>query len=202
MLLFVPAGTLQYWQAWVYLAVLFLPLTLYGFVLLLKDPEMLERRMRMRESRAAQRKAIAGISILLLVIFILPGFDKRFGWSAVPPALVYGADLLILLGYLLFALTVRENRFTSRSVEVQQGQQVISSGPYALVRHPMYLATTMMFLFSPLALGSYWGMIASVLFPVLLVPRILDEEKMLRESLSGYEAYTRKVRYRLIPFVW
>jgi protein-S-isoprenylcysteine O-methyltransferase Ste14 len=199
---FIPAGTLQYWQAWVYLAVLFVPLAVFGLVLFTREPKLLERRMRMRETQAEQKRAIAALTLLLLIILVIPGLDRRFSWSSAPPGLVILADLIILLGYALFVLTIRENQFASRVVEVQEGQAVISSGPYAVVRHPMYLATTLMFGLTPLALGSYWGLIASALFPVMLAARIRNEEAVLREGLVGYADYARKVRYRLIPFVW
>ena len=201
-LIFIPAGTLQYWQAWLYICLIFLPMAILGVILLAKDPEMLERRMRMRETQAEQKKAIAAISLVLLAIYLVAGLDKRFGWSAVPVTLVLLADLIILLGYLLFGFTIRENRYASRVIELQQNQVVISSGPYTLVRHPMYLAMTLIFTVTPLALGSYWSLVPGVLFPVFLAARISNEEQMLRRSLAGYDEYTRKVRHRLIPYIW
>ncbi len=199
---FIPAGTLKYWQAWVYFGVLFLPLTINGFILFKRDPEVLEKRLRMRESRGAQKSAIAALTVLIALIYILSALDWRFAWSVVPLAAVFLGDLIIVAGYVLYVLTVRENRYASRSVELQQGQSVISSGPYALVRHPMYLAMTLIFVGTPLALGSLWGLAASIFFPVLLSTRISNEEKLLRESLGGYVEYTHKVKYRLIPFLW
>lgn len=201
-LVFVPAGTLHFWQAWAYMALIFVPMAIFGLVLLAKDPDLLERRMRMRETQAEQRKAIAGLSILFFAMLMIPGFDRRYGWSAVPSGLVMLADVFVLLGYGLFVLTIRENRYASRVVELQQDQVVISSGPYAIVRHPMYLGAGLMFTLSPLALGSYWGLIPAVLFPILLAARINSEEQLLRGSLGGYDEYTRKVKYRLIPFLW
>ena len=197
-----PAGTFDYWQAWLYTAVLFTPLVVMAVILLVFDPAFLGRRMNLRESQSEQKLAIAGLSLLIIVLLLIPGFDRRFSWSQVPTWLVLISDGLILLGFLLFGLTMRENRFAGRVVEVQEEQKVISSGPYALVRHPMYLAVTLIFGFTPLALGSYWGLIASILFPLMLVPRILNEEKVLREGLSGYKEYTFKVRWRLMPLVW
>lgn len=201
-LVFVPAGTFHFWQAWAYMALIFVPMAIFGLVLLAKDPDLLERRMRMRETQAEQRKAIAGLSILFFAMLMIPGFDRRYGWSAVPSGLVMLADVFVLLGYGLFVLTIRENRYASRVVELQQDQVVISSGPYAIVRHPMYLGAGLMFILSPLALGSYWGLIPAVLFPILLAARINSEEQLLRGSLGGYDEYTRKVKYRLIPFLW
>lgn len=201
-LLFWPAGTLDYWQAWLYLAILFVPVAFVGVVLFLRDPALLERRLRTRETESAQRKAILFSSLLLLTIFLVPGFDRRYGWSTVPVAVIVLADILILAGYLLFALTIRENRYASRVVEVAAGQTVISSGPYALVRHPMYLAVVLMFGATPVALGSWWGLLPALLLPVALAGRIKNEEAVLGKGLVGYDAYQRQVKYRLIPFVW
>ena len=201
-LVFWPAGTFDYWQAWLYSAVLFTPLVLMFIILIISDPAMLERRMNLQESRREQKLAIAAMSLLMIVMLIVPGFDRRYDWSAVPAWLVLVSDGLILLGFVLFGLTMRANRFAGRVVEVQEEQGVISSGPYALVRHPMHLAATLIFGFTPLALGSYWGLIASLLFPLMLAARISNEEKLLREELQGYEEYTRKVRWRLVPWVW
>jgi protein-S-isoprenylcysteine O-methyltransferase Ste14 len=201
-MLFIPAGTLRFWEAWLYIGLLFVPLTIVGVVLFIKDPELLERRMRMREREATQKKVIAASSLVLLAVYLIPGFDRRYAWSTVPPTLVFLADLLILLGYLLFVLTIRENRYASRVVEVQDNQVAISTGPYAFVRHPMYLAISVIFTLTPLALGSYWALIPALMLPVVLVARIKDEEQLLRRSLTGYEEYCQKVKYRLLPFIW
>jgi protein-S-isoprenylcysteine O-methyltransferase Ste14 len=201
-MLFVPSGTLDFWQAWAYLGVLFIPVATFGFFLFTRDPELLEKRMRTRETESTQRRATAAMSLALLAALLIPGFDRRYGWSQVPPYLAVAADLVILLGYLLFVITIRENRYASRVVEVQQDQVVIATGPYALVRHPMYLAATLIFVLSPLALGSYWGLLPAVLFPILLGARIENEELLLRRALPGYDEYTHKVKRRLIPFVW
>lgn len=201
-MLFVPAGTTRYWEGWTYLAVLLGPIPVLGAVMLARDPALFERRLRMDEGAPQQRAAIAALTVVILAILLVPGFDHRFDWSAVPWWLVLLADVGILFAYLLFALTIRENRYASRVIEVQQAQPVISSGPYAVVRHPMYLAMTIMFLLSPLALGSYWGVLPALFFPLALVPRIVDEERTLRAQLPGYAEYVGKVRSRLIPGVW
>ena len=201
-MLFLPAGTLGYWEAWVYMGLLFIPVAIVGVVLIIKDPELLERRMRTWEREAHQRKVIAASSLLLLAEFLIPSFDRRYAWSSVPLALVLLADILMMLGYLLFVLTLRENRFASRVVEVQVNQVVISTGPYALVRHPMYLAVSVIFTFTSLALGSFWALIPALLLPVALAARIGNEEQLLRRDLPGYEEYCQKVKYRLVPFIW
>jgi protein-S-isoprenylcysteine O-methyltransferase Ste14 len=200
--LFLPAGTLSYWQAWLYMGLLFTPVAIVGVVLVIKDPELLERRMRTREREAPQRRVIASSGLLLLAVVLIPGFDRRYAWSNVPLPLVFLADILILLGYLLFVLTIRANRFASRVVEVQANQVVISSGPYALVRHPMYLAVSLIFTLTPLALGSFWALIPALLLPVVLAARIGNEEQLLRRDLPGYAEYCHKVKYRLVPFIW
>lgn len=201
-LLFLSAGTLEFWQAWLYIGLLFVPAAIVGAVLLVKDPQLLERRMRRREKEVSQKRIVAAASAVFVAVYLISGFDRRWGWSSVPPAVVLAADILILLGYLLFILTIRENRYASRAVAVEDSQVVISTGVYALVRHPMYVAITLMFGLSPLALGSYWALIPAVLVPVVLVLRINHEERLLRRDLDGYEEYCRKVKHRLLPFIW
>jgi protein-S-isoprenylcysteine O-methyltransferase Ste14 len=201
-LLFLPAGTTDYWEAWLYIILLFTPVLALGSILLMRDPQLLERRMTLAERESSQRWVIALSTIVLLVIYMVPGFDKRYGWSDVSPLVVLISDALILAGYGLFALTLRENRFASRVVELQSEQRVIQTGPYRLVRHPMYLAIAVMFVLSPLALGSWWGLLASAVFPAVLVGRIRGEEILLRRDLPGYDDYCRRVRYRLLPLIW
>ncbi|MBC7232325.1 MAG: isoprenylcysteine carboxylmethyltransferase family protein [Chloroflexi bacterium] len=199
---FLSAGTIRYWEAWVYMAVLLIPMSLFAVYLLRYNPALLERRMKMREVEPQQRRIIAVSIIVLLAAGMLPGLDKRFGWSAVPTWLVLAADVIFLLGYLLFVLTLRENEYAARTVEVEQQQRVITTGPYAIVRHPLYLASILMYGFTPLALGSYWGLVPIAFFPVILIARILNEEKVLLRELPGYAEYCQKVRYRLIPKIW
>jgi protein-S-isoprenylcysteine O-methyltransferase Ste14 len=201
-LFFVPAGTLAYWEAWVYLGVLLMPMFLVLLYLLKRDPALLERRMRLRE-RVAEQKRIINLSyVVFIAAFVVPGLDRRFGWSHAPVGIVVAADVLVLLAYGLFVLVLRENSYASRVIEVAQGQQVISSGPYALVRHPMYLALGVLYVISPLALGSYWAMLPTPLIIAVLVARILNEEQVLARDLPGYAEYRLKTRYRLIPGVW
>jgi protein-S-isoprenylcysteine O-methyltransferase Ste14 len=199
---FIPAGTLAYWEAWVYLAVLLIPFALVIGYFLRNNPEFLERRMQMRERESAQRRIIGLSFFWFALTFILPGLDHRFGWSAVPVPVVIAADLLVLLGYGLIFLVFRENQYAARVVQVEQSQQVITTGPYAFVRHPMYLGTLAMYLASPLALGSYWALIPALLIIPILVARIGNEEKVLERELRGYEEYERQTRYRLMPRIW
>jgi protein-S-isoprenylcysteine O-methyltransferase Ste14 len=199
---FLPAGTFAYWEAWAYLAILFIPMFFVLRYLLKNEPELLERRMRMREKEAKQKLIIKLSYLYFLLAFLLPGFDKRFEWSNVPVVLVIAADILVLLGYGMIFLVFRENRYASRIIEVEQEQKVISSGPYAIVRHPMYLGVSIMYIFSPLALGSYWAMIPSLLIIPLLVVRIRNEESVLVRELKGYQEYLQKTKYRFFPGIW
>lgn len=199
---FLPAGTFRYWQAWVYMLILFVPLFFFAAYLFLRNPALLERRMRTREVEPEQRKIIALSTTVLLAAFIIPGLDRRFGWSSVPTWLVLVSDAVVLLSYILFMLVLRENEFAGRTVEVEQRQRVIASGPYSLVRHPMYLAVLLMYGFSPLALGSFWAMILVAILPGVLIARIVNEEKVLLRDLEGYAEYCKAVHYRLIPGIW
>jgi protein-S-isoprenylcysteine O-methyltransferase Ste14 len=199
---FLPAGTFNYWQAWIYLAILLVPVCLVLVYFLKKDPELLERRMRMKEKEPEQKTIIKLSYLLFLAAFLLPGFDRRFGWSTVPVWLVLIADMIVLAGYGIFFRVMQENRFLSRVVEVDQKQKLVSSGPYAVVRHPMYAGILPLYLFSPLALGSYWALVPAAFFPLIIIARIFNEEKVLSRELEGYRKYARRVKYRLIPGIW
>ncbi len=201
-ILFLPAGTLRWWEAWLFLATLFIPMAFAAGYLIAHDPALVERRLTLREERSRQKTIVALSGVLWLVAFLVPGFDHRFGWSSVPAWVAVLADGLVLAGYLIFFLTVRENSFAARTIRVEEGQSVISTGPYAVVRHPMYSGIGLMMVFAPLALGSWWSMIPGLAAPAFLVFRILDEEKALAAALPGYTEYTRRVRWRLIPGVW
>ena len=199
---FLPAGTFAYWEAWLYLAVLIIPMVLALIYLLRNDPELLERRMRMREKEASQKLIVKLGFLYCIIVFLIPGFDKRYEWSNVSVAIVIVADVFVLLGFGLFFLVLRQNRYASRIIEVEPGQEVVSSGPYAMVRHPMYLGVVMMYIFSPLALGSYWAIIPSLLIIPLLVVRIRNEENVLGRELKGYKEYMLRTKYRLMPGIW
>lgn len=201
-MLFVPAGTLSYWQAWLYMGVLFVPMSTALGYFLKHDPALLERRMRMKEKEMVQRGLIRWASIIFFLAFLVPGFDQRFGWSDVPAALAIICNYITLAGYLLVLRTLRENSYASRVVEVEKGQKVITTGPYAVVRHPMYVGVLLMFLSTPLALGSYWAIIGFVPLVPIIVLRTLNEEEVLRRDLPGYKEYCQKTRYRLIPYLW
>ena len=199
---FIPAGTLAYWEAWVYLAVLLIPFAFAVLYLFKSSPVLLERRMQTREREPAQRRLISLSLLWFILAFILPGLDRRFGWSDVPVPVVLAADLLVLLGYGIVVLAFRENQYASRIVQVEQGQQVITTGPYALVRHPMYLGAMLMYAASPLALGSYWALIPALVIVPILVVRIVNEEQVLERELPGYPEYRQTTHYRLLPGIW
>ena len=198
---FLPAGTFAYWQAWIWLAVVCIPMLLVLGYLLKNDPALLERRMRTRE-KEPQQSLIQKLGWVWILAFLVPGFDHRFGWSHVPTALVVAADVLVLLGYIGFFLVLRENSYASRVVEVDEQQKVITTGPYALVRHPMYTSITVLWAFTPLALGSYWGLLPGLMIVPILVARILNEEQVLARDLAGYAEYMRKTKFRMLPGVW
>ena len=201
-LLFLPAWTLRYPGAWLFVALLFLPMLLLGIVLFAKAPSLLEKRLNHKERERTQRGVIALSGLMFPIGFVLSALDFRFAWSAVPPWLVVLASLLFLVGYGTYAEVMRENAYLSRTVEVQQGQKVISTGLYGVVRHPMYSATLLLFLTMPLVLGSWYALVPMAVYPMIITVRLLDEEKLLTQELPGYEAYKQKVKYRLLPFIW
>ncbi len=202
LLLFLPAGTFNYWQVYVYFGII-LTLALGAMAYFLKhDPELIERRLRMREEQATQQAVILSLLVVVIRGVGIPGLDRRFGWSEVPTAVVLLADAVVAGSYLFTALVMKTNSYASRIVEVEEGQQVIRTGPYAVVRHPMYASATLMFFATPIALGSWWGLLPMTAVPLVLVPRILNEEKVLREELKGYTDYCNEVRWRILPYVW
>jgi protein-S-isoprenylcysteine O-methyltransferase Ste14 len=202
LMFFWPAGTLRYWQAWTYLAILFIPMLGVLVYFSKRDPELLERRMRAKEKERRQIIITSLGTPVFLGIYLLPGFDRRYGWSSVPLIVVIAADILVLAGYALFVRVLKENSYASRIVEVEEKQKVITTGPYALVRHPMYLAIMIMYVLTPLALGSYWAVLPALSLILVLVARIRNEEKVLVEKLVGYGEYVQRVRFRLIPGIW
>ena len=198
----VPAGTINYWQVYVYIAVLVVPMIFVLFYFLQNDPIFLERRTKAKEKEKVQIIIQIVFTFILLSGFVIPGFDKRFGWSDIPIYIVIIADIVILFGYLIIFFVFKQNSYASRVVEVEKSQKVISTGLYGFVRHPMYIGVIIMFIPTPIALGSYWGLIPMVTIPLAIVFRILNEEKVLCKDLPGYKEYCQKTRYRLIPFIW
>ena len=202
LLLFLPAGTIRYPGGLLFLCLLFIPMLLLGILMLARARDLLAKRLDVKEKQGTQKGVVAVMGLIFLGGFILAGLDFRFGWSKVPLPVVIVASALFLVGYALYAEVMRENAYLSRTVKVEEGQTVISTGLYAVVRHPMYTASTVMFLALPLILGSWYALIPFALYPVIMIVRICGEERLLTAELAGYEEYTRKVRYRLIPFIW
>ena len=201
-LIFLPAGTLLYFNGWLLLGLLFGPMLIAGFVMLAKSPGFLRKRLDAKEKQAAQ-KGVLGLSALMFIAgFVVAGLDFRFGWSVMPPWVIITASVLFLLAYVLYAEVMRENAYLSRTIRVEAGQTVVDTGLYGIVRHPMYAVTLLLFSMIPLVLGSWYALIAFAFYPVIITVRLLDEEKLLTRELPGYAEYKKKVKYRLIPFIW
>ena len=201
-LLFLPAGTLAYDGAWRLCIVLFAPMLVMGVVMFVFSPELLRRRLASREERATQRGVVRYAGLLFVVSFVVAGLDFRYGWSAVPLWITWCAVIIFLLGYALYGEVMRENVWLSRNITVAEGQQVVTTGLYGIVRHPMYTSTIFMFLAMPLVLGSCWAMLFMILYIPVIIIRIKDEERLLIADLAGYQEYCKKVRWRLLPYVW
>lgn len=201
-LLFIPAGTLKFWNAWLLIAILFIPILLMGIILAIKNPELLRKRLNAKEKEAEQKGVVALSALMFIGGFIVAGLDYRFGWSVLPKGAVFAATAVFLFSYLLYAEVLRENAYLSRIIEVQKSQKVVDTGLYGIVRHPMYAATILLFLSMPLVLGSLFSFIIFLIYPAITVKRIKNEEEVLERELEGYSEYKSRVKYRLIPFVW
>ena len=202
LLLFLPAGSFAYWQGWLLIGILFVPMFAAGLVMMAKSPELLRRRLSAKEEQDEQKQVIAWSGLMFLVSFVLAGLNFRFGWLSLPRWLVWTAAALFLLGYLLYAEVLRENVWLSRTVEVQEHQQLVDTGLYGIVRHPMYAATLLLFLSMPLVLGSPVSFAVMLLYLPLIAKRIRNEELVLEQGLEGYAEYKKRVKYRVIPGIW
>ncbi len=202
LLLFVPAGTLAFPQGWLFMGILFVPMFFAGIVMMAKNPNLLRKRLNAKEQQGDQRLILKLSGLMFLTGFVLAGLDFRFSWTPLPYWVSNGAAVVFLSAYLMYAEVLRENTYLSRTIAVQEGQKVIDTGLYSIVRHPMYSATVLLFLSMPLVLGSVLSFCVFLCYPVLIVFRIKGEEQLLEAELPGYGAYKNKVRYRLIPFVW
>ena len=202
LLLFLPAGTFAYPQAWLFTGILFVPMFIAGIVMLGKNPKLLQKRLDAKEKEAEQKSVVASSGLMFLASFIVAGLDWRFGWTNMPNWMVWAATGLFLLSYVLYAEVLRENTYLSRTIEVQENQKVIDTGLYGIVRHPMYMATMVLFLSMPLVLGSLYSFIIMLAYIPIIAKRIRNEEKVLEESLPGYKEYKQKVKYKVIPFIW
>ena len=201
-LIFLPAGTLAFAKGWLLMGLLFGPMFIAGLVMLAKSPEFLAKRLDVKEKRSAQQGVVKLSGLMFIAGFVVAGLDFRFGWSNMPQAVTVVASVLFLLAYLLYAEVMRENAYLSRTIKVEEGQTVVSTGLYGIVRHPMYMATLLLFLVMPLVLGSWWALIPFAFYPAIIISRLKDEEVLLPRELAGYAEYKEKVRYRIIPFIW
>ncbi len=201
-LLFLPAGTFSYMNAWLFIGLLFIPMFILGVVLFIKSPDLLEKRLNAKEKENTQKGVVAASGLLFVAGFIVAGLDCRYGWSNVPVWAVVAASAVLLAAYALYAEVMRENAYLSRTIEVQENQKVVDTGLYGIVRHPMYAVTLWLFLVIPIVLGSWWSFLCFLLYIIVIVVRIQNEEKVLEAELNGYAEYKKRVKYRLIPFVW
>ena len=202
LLLFLPAGSFAYWQAWLLIGILFVPMFLAGLVMMARSPELLRKRLSAKEEQAEQKQVIAFSGLMFLAAFVLAGLNFRFGWLRQPRWLVWAATALFLLGYLLYAEVLRENAYLSRTIEVQENQKVIDTGLYGIVRHPMYAATLLLFLAMPLVLASPLSFAVMLLYLPIIAKRIRNEEAVLEQGLEGYADYKQRVKYKVIPGIW
>lgn len=202
LLIFVPARTLHYINGWILTGILFVPMLIMGIVMSVKNPELLEKRLNAKEKNSVQKNIIRFSGIIFLAGFIVAGLNYRFKWLIIPQWIVIIASIVFLLFYAMYAEVLRENTYLSRTVEIQENQKIIDTGLYGIIRHPMYTATIIMFLSIPLVLGSVHSFVIFLLYPMIIVMRLSNEEKFLENNLDGYSQYKNKVKYRLIPFIW
>lgn len=202
LVIFVPAGTLSFFNGWVLMGILFVPMFFAGIVMMFRNPELLKKRLNAKEKQSKQKLVIILSGIMFLAGFIVAGLGVRFKWYSLPKGVAFGATAIFLLAYLLYGEVIRENAYLSRIIEVQEGQKVIDTGLYSIVRHPMYSATIFLFLSMPLVLGSIYSFLIFLAYPLIISMRIKSEEEFLEKELDGYREYKQKVKYRLIPFVW
>ena len=201
-LLFLPAGTFKYTNGWLFIGLLFVPMLILGAVLFVKSPELLQKRLDAKEKESTQKGVVALSALLFIAVFVVAGLDHRFGWTQVPMWCVMAASVILIVAYALYAEVMRENAYLSRTVKVQDGQKVIDSGLYGIVRHPMYAVTIWLFLSIPVILGSWWALLCFLPYVAVIAVRIVNEEKLLESELEGYSEYKKRVKYRLFPFVW
>ena len=202
LLIFLPAGTIHFVNGWIFMGVLFIPMLIAGIIMMIKNPKLLKSRLDVKEKQKEQGLLIKLSGLMFIAGFILAGLDYRYNWLAIPPLVTYIAIGVFLLSYLMWAEVLKENTYLSRTIKVEEDQKVIDTGLYGIVRHPMYTATLLLFLSMPLVLGSLISFFVFLLYPVLIIFRIIYEEKLLEKELKGYTDYKKKVKYRLIPFIW
>ena len=201
-LLFIPANTIYYWNGWLFMGLLFVPMFIAGIILMLKNPEILKKRLNAKENENEQKQVVVFSGLMFLVGFIIAGLNYKYNWIIIPNIVVIVSSILFILAYILYAEVLRENTYLSRTIEVQENQKVIDTGLYGIVRHPMYAVTILLFLTMPLILGSAQSFIIFLVYPIIISKRIKNEEKILEKELLGYTEYKNKVKYKVIPFIW
>jgi protein-S-isoprenylcysteine O-methyltransferase Ste14 len=202
LLIFLPAGTLSYTKGWLLMVLLFGPMLIAGFVMLFKSPDFLAKRLDAKEKQATQKGVLAFSGLMFIGGFVVAGLDYRFGWSQMPRWVTITASVLFLVSYALYAEVMRENAYLSRTIKVEEGQTVVDTGLYGIVRHPMYMVTILLFLMMPIVLGSWYALIVFAFYPAIIIVRLKDEEDLLTRELPGYAEYKKKVKYRILPFIW
>ena len=202
LLIFLPAGTLAYGGGWLLVGLLFGPMFIAGLVMLCKSPEFLKKRLDGKEKQATQKGVVALSGLMFIAGFVVAGLDYRFGWSNMPVSVTVVASVLFLAAYVLYAEVMRENAYLSRTIKVEEGQKVVDTGLYGIVRHPMYMATLLLFIMIPIVLGSWYALIPFAFYPAIIIARLKDEEELLTKELPGYAEYKQKVKYRILPFIW
>ena len=202
LLLFLPAGTINYWNGWLLIGILFVPMFIAGIVMMIKAPELLKKRLNIKEKQGEQKLVVLLSSLMFIAGFIVAGFNYRYSWIILPDVFVIISSIIFILSYILYAEVLRENKYLSRTIEVQENQKVIDTGLYGIVRHPMYMATIFLFLSMPLILGSIYSFAIFLLYPIIIAKRIKNEEEVLEKDLKGYKKYKEKVKYKVIPFIW
>ena len=202
LLLFIPANTINYWNGWLFMGLLFIPMFIAGIVMMIKSPELLKKRLNAKEKESKQKEVIAFSGLMFLAGFIISGLNYRYNWIRLPNLVVIISSVIFVLAYILYAEVLRENAYLSRIIEVQENQKVVDTGLYGIVRHPMYAVTVLLFLSMPLVLGSIISFIIFLVYPFIIAKRIKNEEEVLEKELEGYTEYKKKVKYKMIPFIW
>lgn len=202
LLLFVPAGTINYWNGWLFMGILFIPMFVAGIIMMIKSPDLLRKRLNAKEKENEQKQVVAYSGLMFLAGFIISGLNYRYSWIIVPNFVVIISSIIFVLAYVLYAEVLRENAYLSRTIEVQENQKVVDTGLYGIVRHPMYAVTILLFLSMPLVLGSIISFVIFLIYPFIIAKRIKNEEEVLEKELDGYSEYKKKVKYKLIPFIW
>lgn len=202
LLLFIPANTINYWNGWLFMGLLFIPMFIAGIVMMIKSPGLLKKRLNAKEKENEQKQVILYSGLMFMAGFIIAGLDYRYNWTVLPNSVILISSIVFIVAYILYAEVLRENTYLSRTIEVQENQRVVDTGLYGIIRHPMYATTILLFLSMPLVLGSGISFLIFLVYPIIIAKRIKNEEEILEKQLVGYSEYKKKVKYKLIPFIW